>query len=95
VRRRCHDLACTARLRLAELTGLAPLSPDETWLGQMVAAELPGCDPEALKRRLYDVHRVEVPVLRVEGRPVIRASFQGYNDAADIDALVEALRAEL
>ncbi len=95
VRRRCHDLACMARLRLGELTGLAPLSPDETWLRQMVASELPGSDPEALKRRLYDVHRVEVPVLRVEGRPVIRASFQGYNDEADIDALVEALRAEL
>jgi isopenicillin-N epimerase len=95
VRRRCHQLACAARLRLAELTGLAPLAPDETWLGQMVAAELPECDADALKRRLHDEHRIEVPVQCFEGRPLLRASFQGYNDEADLDALVAAVRVEL
>jgi isopenicillin-N epimerase len=84
-----------ARLRLAELTGLEPLAPDEHWFFQMVAAPLPECDVDELKRRLYDEHRIEVPVQRFDGQPLIRVSFQGYNDEADLDALVEALRSLL
>jgi selenocysteine lyase/cysteine desulfurase len=62
----------------------------------MVAVELPAdCDTEGLKRRLYDGHRVEVPVQRWRDRPLLRASFQGYNDESDLDALLSALRAEL
>jgi isopenicillin-N epimerase len=95
VRRRCHRLAEEARVRLAELTGLEPLAPDERWLGQMVAAPLPPCEPEELKRRLYDEHRIEIPVQLRDGRPLIRASFQGYNDGSDLDRLLAALEALL
>jgi isopenicillin-N epimerase len=91
VRRRCRELAAAARVRLAELAGLAPLAPDVSWLGQMVAAPLPDCDAGELQRRLYDEHRIEVPVRRWDGRVLIRASFQGYNDDADLDALAEAV----
>jgi isopenicillin-N epimerase len=94
VRARCHALAGEAAGRLTAV-GLRPLAPDESWLGQMVAAELPDCDTDDLKRRLYDGRRVEVPVQRWEGRPLVRASFQGYNDEADLVALVRALQAEL
>jgi len=95
VRRRCHGLAVEAGRRLAAL-GLVQVAPDGSWLGQMVAVELPvGCDPDELKRRLYDGHRVEVPVQSWHGRALLRASFQGYNDEDDLDALVAALRAEL
>jgi isopenicillin-N epimerase len=92
VRRRCHGLAELGRVRLAELTGIEPLAPDATWLGQMVAAGLPELDHPHLQRRLYDEHRIEIPVQRWQGRPVIRASFQGYNDESDLDALIAALR---
>jgi isopenicillin-N epimerase len=94
VRARCHALAVEARRRLSEL-GLEQLAPDESWLAQMVAAELPDCDVDELKTRLYGRHRVEVPVQRWDGRPLVRASFQGYNDEADLAALVEALADEL
>ena len=91
VRRRCHGLAVEAGRRLSEL-GLAQLAPDASWLGQMVSVELPvGCDTDALKRRLYDEHRIEIPVQRWWDRPLIRASFQGYNDEADLEVLAEAL----
>jgi isopenicillin-N epimerase len=91
VRTRCHGLAVEAGRRLADL-GLRQLAPDESWLGQMVAVELPAdCDTDGLKRRLYDEHRVEVPVQRWRGRPLLRASFQGYNDENDLEALAGAL----
>src|SRR5581483_7032221 len=95
VRRRCHGLAVEAGRRLSEL-GLVQLAPDESWLGQMVALELPsGCDTEELKRRLYDEYHVEIPVQRWHDRPLIRASFQGYNDEEDVDRLAAALAALL
>ena len=106
VRRRCHALALATRARIAALTGLEPLCPEEadrrpatddharpsSWLGQFFAAELPaGTDTETLKQRLYDDYRIEAPVYRWAGRPFIRVSFQAYNDEADADALVCAL----
>ena len=61
----------------------------------MRAVELPPCDPAELWRRLYDEFRVEVPVYEWAGRCLLRASIGPYNDGADVDRLVEALRALL
>ena len=44
-----------------------------------------------LKARLYAEHRVEAPLVRWNGEPFIRVSFQAYNDQADADALLDAL----
>ena len=94
VRAGCRALTAEAAARLVVL-GIRPLAPDESWLCQMVAGELPECDVAGLKSSLYDRHRVEVPVQRWDDRPLVRASLQGYNDERDLDALVDALRAEL
>ena len=88
VRERCHELARRARNEL----GLEPLSPDSPdFFRQMVALRLPEGAPEDLQERLYDEHRIEIPVFeRGDGR-LIRASFQGYNDAGDLERLRSAL----
>ena len=92
VRARCRSLTLEARARLAELTGLEPLAGAfAELLGQMVSVPLPPYDPEELKRRLYDEYRIEIPVFVRDGVPILRASFQGYNDARDLDVLLEAL----
>ncbi|MCC7208269.1 MAG: aminotransferase class V-fold PLP-dependent enzyme, partial [Anaerolineae bacterium] len=86
VRAACHALASDARRRLAELTGLDPIVPDDpAWFAQMIAAPLPPVDTTALKDRLYDEYRVEIPIIVWEGRALIRAAYQGYNSAADTD----------
>jgi isopenicillin-N epimerase len=90
VQARCHPLADHVRLGIAELTGLAPLSGEDGFV-QMIAAELPPCDPAAVQRRLREEHRIEVPVREWNGRILIRVSVQAYNDAADVTALLEAL----
>jgi isopenicillin-N epimerase len=93
VRQGCHALASQTRQRLADLTGLTPIVPDSpAWFGQMVAAPLPNCDGEVLKRRLYNEYRIEIPITGWNGTVGIRASFQGYNTQDDADRLIEALR---
>jgi isopenicillin-N epimerase len=91
VRARCHMLSLAYRERLAALTGLAPLAPPEL-VGQMASVPLSTeVDADALKARLYDEHRIEIPVPRRGEERFLRASFQGYNDEADLDDLVSAL----
>lgn len=92
----CHELARNAREQISALTRLEPLSPDSPeWYAQMVSLPLPPCDADELKRRLYDEFRVEVPIITWNGRQLVRVSVQGYNDRADIDALVHGLESLL
>ena len=90
----CRALAAEFQARLADLTGTAPLCPPGA-LGQMVAAQLPPCDPAALQRALFERFRIEVPCFLFRGRPIIRASLQVYNTPADAEALCAALPALL
>ena len=88
VRNRCHELARRARTEL----GLEPLTPDSPdFFGQMVTLRLPPDAPEDLQERLYDDHRIEIPVVEHGADRLIRASFQGYNDAGDLERLETAL----
>ena len=93
VRERCHALASDARGALAELTGEEPLQPDSAdFYGQMVSVRLPrGCDADELARRLAEEERIVVATWQRDRDPILRASFQGYNDGSDLEALLEAL----
>jgi len=95
VRIRCHSLAVEAGRELSELLGTEPFAADERELLQMVSVRLPPCDARALGLRLARERHVEVLTQNWRGQPVLRASFQGYNDANDLDALLGALREEL
>jgi isopenicillin-N epimerase len=96
VRDRCHELALAARARLAELTGLEPLTAaSRERFAQVVAAPLPDCDAEGLQRRLFDEDAIEVLVRPWNGLPLVRVSFQGYNDETDLERLLGGLRRAL
>jgi isopenicillin-N epimerase len=82
VRERCHALLAAADF------GLEPLTDDYV---QMRGYRLEHEDPPALKRRLYEDHRIEVPVVETRNGWSLRVSVQAYNDAADLQALAAAL----
>jgi isopenicillin-N epimerase len=84
VRARSHALV----ERFVAQSGLSPAASD---FGQMLAVELPPCEPEELQRRLSDEHRIEVPCFEHNGRPLLRLSVQGYNSDDDVERLVVAL----
>ncbi len=98
VRAECHELLREARRRIEELVAGAThhkaICPDSAeWVAQMAAFPLPPCDAMAPQRRLYNEHRVEVPVVEWNGRQPVRVSVQGYNTRADVEALWHALAA--
>ena len=94
VRDRCHALVQYARKGMTGFTGLEPFTPDGTeWYAQMTSIPLPPCDPGELGRWLYDQHRIEIPVMAWNERPLMRLSVQGYNTQEDVDTLLGALRA--
>jgi isopenicillin-N epimerase len=96
VRAQCHALASEAYARVVALTGMKnTLRPDDddSWFGQLVAAPLPrGTNVAALKTRLYDDFRIEVPIIDWNGQQFVRVSIQAYNTREDVDKLVEALK---
>ncbi len=98
VRAHCHALAAEFVARMVTLTELPSIYPvgGGGFYHQMALAPLPpGTDATALKTRLYDDYRVEIPTIQWQDRPFIRISIQGYNTTADVDALMAALSALL
>jgi len=90
VRARCHALLKASNTVLQGL-GLEPLTDRYV---QLLGLRVPTGDAAGLKRRLYDEHRIEVPVFDTRFGAVLRISVQAYNDESDLDALATALRHE-
>jgi isopenicillin-N epimerase len=86
------ELADEAERRLSQL-GLRPLRG--TRAPFMRVCTVRTSDPDELWRRLYDEHRVEIPVYEWEGIQLLRLSIGPYNDEADVERLAEAVRALL
>lgn len=80
---RCRALAASFHDRLP------PVGP--TPAPQLWATEVATDDPDGLQRRLFDEHRIEVVVREWEGRSLLRVSIAPYNDAADVERLLDAL----
>lgn len=93
VRSACHELACYAQDEICNLTGMFPIhSRSETWFSQMTTAPLPAdTDIAALKIRLYDEYKIEVPLVAWNNHKLIRVSIQGYNTKRDVNRLLQAL----
>ncbi len=84
---RCRALAASFHDRLPPFGG-APAP-------QMWTTELPVDDPEELQRRLFEEHRIEVVARAWEGRSLLRISIGPYNEAADVERLLDVLESLL
>jgi isopenicillin-N epimerase len=80
---RCRRLAASFHDRLP------PVGPNPA--PQMWASEVATDDPDGLQRRLFEEHRIEVVVREWEGRSLLRVSIAPYNEAADVERLLDAL----
>jgi len=84
-----RELADEAERRLSPY-GLRPLRGARSPLMRAFSVRAP--DASALQRRLYDEHRVEVPVYEWEETTLLRVSIGPYSDEADLERLAVAVR---
>ncbi len=93
VRKECHDLLRRGIEQICDLVNMPPLYPlDSDLYSQMGIAPLPLSNLAALKNRLYDEYKIEVPLIQWQDQQFVRISVQGYNSEEDIDALAKALQ---
>ncbi len=92
LRQRCHEYALALMHDMAAHFGLPPIGADDDF-AQMAPLPVPATDAEALRRRLFEQHHIEVPVTQHEGRCFVRVSVQGYNTRSELESLAQALRA--
>ncbi len=85
VRERCVALAREARAELCTMLGTEPIAPDDMVL-QMASVRLPEADEE-LSQRLFDDHRIEIPV----NGDLLRISIACYTTREDVERLLDAL----
>lgn len=92
VQARCHAQAMALMHRVAARTGLPAIATDADF-AQMVPLAVATADGDALRRRLFEQHHIEVPVTHHGGQHFVRVSVPGYTTAADLAALESALTA--
>lgn len=103
-RRRTHALTRSVRERVVARTGIKPFVADTPRrYGSMIALPLPPLDgfegghgrADPLQLRLWQEHRIEVPVMHWGGHRLLRVSCHLYNTEEDLDRLTAALREAL
>ena len=78
--------------QLAGLFGVEPLTPATTdWWSQMVAAPIARSDAHKVSTRLYEEHKIVIPIIDWGGRTFARISVQAYTTKAEVDHLIDAL----
>ena len=87
------DRVRDAQRRICELTGLAPLHASresDAWFRQMITAPLPAeADIVSLQSRLYNEHRIEVPLIEWFPSPKVG---EGTGRRAEWRSRIEAVR---
>lgn len=90
VQQSCHEMVRAARGEISAILDAEPVCADRDDLyRQMSAFLLPeGMNGDRLKARLYDEHKVEIPVMFFNDRTTLRISIQGYNTWMDVERLL-------
>jgi isopenicillin-N epimerase len=89
----CRQLVLNNAMRFCNLLGAEPLLPlDDFFVRQLLSIPIRTQEPELLKARLYEEHRIQIPIMRHGDRVFIRYSIQAFNSQEDLDRLEQALR---
>jgi len=92
VRRRCNLLALATIEALESEVGAVPLAAAPLRSPQMMAFSIPCYDPDAVRRYLWQRHRVEIPGETFHDLSLFRVSVQAYTREVDCERLIEGLR---
>lgn len=104
VDRRNHALACYARQKICQIPGTVPVTPEgREWFGWLVGVWLPDCEgkPEledcysALQLKLAESFGIEVPIVKLNDRYLVRVSCHLYVTTHDVNYLAKCIQREI
>jgi isopenicillin-N epimerase len=76
--------------RLLNAKPIAPLSND--FIVQLYSAEIKTKEPEQLHNHFYEKYKIQVPVMRQNGKAYLRYSLNAFNTQDDLDKLFDSIR---
>lgn len=91
-RQRCRDLTQHTFRQLASVEGIAPHRTKPNRALQMGVIQLSKEISSRAQHYLYDIYRIEVPIIKWNGMDLLRLSVQAYNTEEDLDLFVSAFR---
>lgn len=92
VNKACRALTQQNAERFCTLLNATPLCPvTDDFIAQIYSIPLKIDEPEKLHDILYKQHRIQVPVMLLEDKYLLRYSIQGFNNSDDLDKLFAAL----
>jgi isopenicillin-N epimerase len=94
IQKRAQELARMAVSRCDQTSHASRVHADE-FFQQMGLVEIPADTDTEFKQRLYDHHKVEVPITNWNQRKFVRISAHAYTTESHIESLVTAMQQEL
>ncbi|MGL5890163.1 MAG: aminotransferase class V-fold PLP-dependent enzyme, partial [Bacteroidia bacterium] len=92
----CLELTLRNIPRFAEILDAKPLVPVNSGMyGQMCSMPVKTNDPNALRKKLYEEHNIEISAMMHNGQAYMRYSIQAFNTQDDLDRLFDVLEIEL
>lgn len=89
----CRQLAQSNYQRFCDLLETEPLAPvTDEFIGQLCSIPVQTSDPVGLKARLFNDHRIEIPVMPHGDQVYLRYSINAFNDQDDLDRLYDAMQ---
>lgn len=89
----CRKLVQSNALKFCGLLASQPLCPiTDEWLGQMFSIPILTPEPEKLQRHLFEMYKIEIPVMRHGAKTYLRYSINAFNTQNDLDKLHDALK---
>ncbi|MBH10571.1 MAG: aminotransferase [Candidatus Marinimicrobia bacterium] len=88
----CKKLIRETAIELAELFNTPSIYSSFDWINQMVSQPIPQNAPQDIKKRLWNKYKIEIPTFHWRGQKFIRVSCNVYNNAQQMEYLLNALR---
>lgn len=93
VKKRCRSLTRSTRDEVLAVLGTPAICPNtDEWLGQMASVFIPHNEGMQLKNDLLSKFKIEIPVFQWQDKNFLRFSINAYNNEADTEHLVSALK---
>jgi len=89
----CRKLAQSNYQRFCDLLESQPLAPiTDEFIGQICSIPIKTSNPVALKNKLFNDYKIEVPVMPHDDKIYLRYSINAFNSQDDLDKLYNAMK---